>query len=329
VHKTRQSKGKTRGWLRELFCIDCLCLSLSLSFTQRKKKKKKRRRRRKGEEEMRSKGKMIKAKLKSIAKIEGDGSAKDLEDEEFNTETTLRLWTKDAEPKIEDGHVHDVDFGNKTGFKKTCLLVETWETMAGTGDDAKELRKRVDKVDELRDKEDHESLTKVTQNTGNGKRYASKIGKSVTNKDFRRIAVKVEESEGTGKEGKEKKDTEDMLIVFVFRSPFELEEVVDQHADGNHDGLSRFKTVDAGKDIDAVCAKDDHTRHVELIKDPQIKRTRNTQRFNAEKTWNDDCCTSCVGHQQWECREEREEDLDGPSQVQHIICKAQKQHHRH
>lgn len=224
---------------------------------------------------------MIKAEFKSITEIEGNGSANDLKEEEFDAKTTFRLWTKETEPKIEDCHVHDVDLGDVTGLKKTCFLVETWKTMTRTGNDAKELWKRVDKVDQLGDKEDHKGLAKVTQNTGNSKRYASKVGKSIANKDFRRITVKVKESESAGKEWKKKKDTEDMLIVFILRSPFELKEVVDQHTDRNHDRLSRFKTVDTSKDVDTVCAKDDHTCHVELIKEAQIKGTRNTQCFNA------------------------------------------------
>ena len=63
--------------------------------------------------------------------------------------------------------------------------------MAWTRNEVEELRETVAKVDQLRDEEEHDGLTEVTQNTNHGKRHSGKICESVSYKHTGGVSVEV------------------------------------------------------------------------------------------------------------------------------------------
>lgn len=74
----------------------------------------------------------------------------------------------------------------------SCSL---WEAVSWTRDDAKELRDRVEEVDDLWDEEEKEGLAKVTKDPYHSKCHASKVAKGVAHKYTRRIPDRIREGQ--------------------------------------------------------------------------------------------------------------------------------------
>lgn len=73
--------------------------------------------------------------------------------------------------------------------------------MPGARNDVKELRNRVDEVEDLRHEEQQQGLAEVTENSNDCKHHASEVAVSVPNENLRWIPVVIPQRKGDACEG--------------------------------------------------------------------------------------------------------------------------------
>lgn len=67
----------------------------------------------------------------------------------------------------------------ETRFEQACLLVESWQSMARAGDDAGELRERVEEVEDLGEEEEEERLAEVAEDTDDCEGHSAEVTEGV------------------------------------------------------------------------------------------------------------------------------------------------------
>ncbi len=84
--------------------------------------------------------------------------------------------------------------------------------MAGTGDEAEELRGGVDEVEDLGDEEQEERLGEVAEDADDGEDHAREVAVGVSDEDARGVPVVAPEREGDADEGKEHVEGKEMGV---------------------------------------------------------------------------------------------------------------------
>lgn len=79
--------------------------------------------------------------------------------------------------------------GSERRFEQAGRGVVPRESMTRTRDEAKELRSRVEEVEDLRKKEEEERFGKMTENSDDRKGHSRKVAKRVTDERFRWVPV--------------------------------------------------------------------------------------------------------------------------------------------
>lgn len=83
--------------------------------------------------------------------------------------------------------------GGYRGFEETGSGVELWETVARAGNQAKDLRCRVEEVEDLRNQEETQGLGKMAENTDDGENHSREVAVCVTHENFGGVPVVVQE----------------------------------------------------------------------------------------------------------------------------------------
>ena len=126
--------------------------------------------------------------------------------------------------------------------------------------DADELWERENEVEDLWCHEEERHLREVAQNSGRSDCCASCECECVSDEDAWWVPVVVEESKGRGDEREEDRGRCFGLIVLV-----PVVKWVEKEETGDNEGLTGFEAVDAGVDVDGVCAEDCEESNEDLI----------------------------------------------------------------
>ncbi len=140
--------------------------------------------------------------------------------------------------------------------------------MARTGDQSKELWRRIDEVEQLRHEQKQQRLAEVAEDADHGEHHAREVAVRVPDKDLGRIPVVRPQGGRDADEGKEQVQREHVRVrgrVRVRCEGGQKESVVDDEKERDHNGLRHFDAVDAGQDVDAVGAKDGDGCHVCVV----------------------------------------------------------------
>lgn len=128
--------------------------------------------------------------------------------------------------------------GRDGGFEEARACVEAGEAMAGTGDEAEDLGTRVEKVEDLGDKEETESLGEVTEDTNNGKDHAREVAVGVADENLCGVPVVEEQGAGDAYPGEEEIKGEEMGVGGRVRiRGEEVEAIVEDKEQSNDDAL--------------------------------------------------------------------------------------------
>mmetsp|Transcript_39928 Transcript_39928/g.105497 ORF Transcript_39928/g.105497 Transcript_39928/m.105497 type:complete len:323 (+) Transcript_39928:329-1297(+) len=140
-------------------------------------------------------------------------------------------------------------------------------------DEPKELWARVEKIDNLRHKEEEEGLRVVPEDCGDRERHACKVAERVADKHLRRVPVVAHQRERDAKEGENEVEREEVVVVErPFGPAVDLDHVVDEDRQCDHNSLPRLEAIDSREDVDRVGAKDGEACHEEIVQETELER---------------------------------------------------------
>ncbi|KAF1737541.1 hypothetical protein CRV24_003161 [Beauveria bassiana] len=151
-------------------------------------------------------------------------------------------------------------------------LQEAGHAVARARDEAKDLRRRVGKVEELRDEQEAERLGEVAEDADDGKDHAGKVAVGVADEDARGVPVVAEEGGGDADPGQEEVEREEVRVgggVRIGRR--EVEGVVEGEEEGDDEALGDLNAVDAGEHVDALRAKHGDAGHVDVVQRAEVE----------------------------------------------------------
>ncbi len=97
------------------------------------------------------------------------------------------------------------------GLESVGLVVELREPMAGTVDDAEDLRHREHEVEDLREEEEKHGLREVTEDAYHGKGHSREVAECIAHKHLRGEFVVLDESKRHHDEGYDDRQREYVL----------------------------------------------------------------------------------------------------------------------
>ena len=97
-------------------------------------------------------------------------------------------------------------------FEQARAGVESGQAVARTGDQAEELRGRVEEVEDLGDEEEEQGFGEVAQDADDGEDHAGEVAVRVPDEDARRVPVVPPESQRDADEGEQHVQREEMRV---------------------------------------------------------------------------------------------------------------------
>ena len=196
--------------------------------------------------------------------------------------------------------------------------------MAWTRHEAKQLRGRVDKVEDLREQQQHERLAEVPENTNDDKDHAGKVAVRVADEHARRVPVVAEQGKGDAEEGEQEVEREEVRVsrrVGVRRE--QVEAVVDGEEKGDDDGLGDFDAVDSREDVDAVGAEDGDAGHVDVVQRAEVEELAEVGLELDGDHDGGDAKVDKVDDEQGDRGKGGDEELVAPAYVEEVVADAE------
>mmetsp|Transcript_836 Transcript_836/g.2305 ORF Transcript_836/g.2305 Transcript_836/m.2305 type:complete len:242 (+) Transcript_836:1652-2377(+) len=168
----------------------------------------------------------------------------------------------------------------------------------------------------------------MPQDARDAQGHACEVGKRVSYKHLGGIPVEQEKPEGVEGQGQHQIGGEEVSVADVrdgARRARQLNHVVQQHRTRNDKRLSGLQAVDASQDIDGIAAEDDQRHKVDAVDQTQLEVAREMQHRH-QRFRNNHARPTAVRRHQWQRREARQQQLDPPWDVQHVVRKAQEKH---
>jgi len=293
-----------------------------------------------------------------VADEEAGQAQQGLDEGQLDDEAVLAQGAAPDEPEVDDGQVgrldkkarlvvgdeaHEAQTGGEAegpgdgghglavwrpdgdgGLEQTGAGVEAREAMAGAGDEAEDLGRRVDEVEDLGEQHQHQRLAEVAQDAHDDEDHAGEVAVRVAHEDARRVPVVAEQGGRHAQEGQQEVETEEVRVGGRVRVRGEqVQAVVEHQEERHHHGLGHLDAVDAGQDVYAVGREDGHARHVDVVEGAQVEelaqvglqRDGDHDRRHAEVDKVDD--------QQRDGGEGRDEELVPPPDVEEVVAYAQ------
>lgn len=151
--------------------------------------------------------------------------------------------------------------------------VEARQTMARARDDAEQLRRAVEEVDDLRDEQEQQRLGEVAKDGYDGEDHAGEVTVGVADEDAGWVPIVVPERERDANEGEEKVEGEEMRVrrwVRV-RGREQVDGVVEDEEKGDDERLADLDAVDACQDVYAVGTEYGNACHVDVVGPAEIE----------------------------------------------------------
>lgn len=157
-------------------------------------------------------------------------------------------------------------------FHETCSGAEFGEAVTRAGNQSKDLRYRVSKVEELGDEEEAKGFGEMALDADDGKDHAREVAICVADKYLCGIPVVVEECGGHAYPGEEEVEREQVRVggrVRVGRE--QVQAVVEGDEGGDDKALGYLDAVYAGKHVDALRAEHGYASHVDVVQGTEVE----------------------------------------------------------
>lgn len=159
------------------------------------------------------------------------------------------------------------------GLHQAGAGIEARESVARTRNQAEELRRGVDEVEDLGDEQQEQGFAEVSEDANDGKYHAREIAVGVAHEDAGGIPVVAPQRQTDADEGEQHVQREEMGVRRRMRERAEqVEGVVEHEQEGDDEGLGDFDAVYAREDVDAVRAEDGDCGHVDVVEGPEVEQ---------------------------------------------------------
>ena len=158
--------------------------------------------------------------------------------------------------------------GGRRWLQQAGPRVEPRQPVPRTRDHAKQLRGRIDEVEDLRHEEQEERLAEVAHNADDGEDHACEIAVGVAYEDLGRVPIVRPERRRDADEREQQVEREHVRVrcrVRVRHERREEERVVEDQQKGDDERLRDLDAVDPGQDVDAVGTEDGYGGHVGVV----------------------------------------------------------------
>lgn len=211
------------------------------------------------------------------------------------------------------------------GLEQAGARVEVRQAVARARDQAEELGHRVAEVEDLRDHEEQEGLGEVAENGYDDEDHACKVAVRIAYEDAGRVLVVQEQGAGDTEERQQEVEREQVGVggrVRVGRD--QVQGIVEDEEQRNHNGLEHFNSVDARQDVDAVGTEDAESGHVSVVEETEIEKLATD--IGLQDGWEDDGSDAKVDKIDDEKRNRGErwnKELVSPSNIEEVVADAE------
>lgn len=102
----------------------------------------------------------------------------------------------------------------------------------------------------------------VAEYAGDRKGHAREVAIRVAHEDARGVPVQSQDRQRAAQEGEDEVEREEVVVVERAVGPApELDRIVGEHRDRDHDGLPALEAIHTGEDVDRVGAEDGEAGH--------------------------------------------------------------------
>jgi hypothetical protein len=195
--------------------------------------------------------------------------------------------------------------------------------VARAGDEAEDLRARVEEVEDLGDEKKAERLGEMAENTDNGEDHAGEVAVGVADKDLGRVPVVVKQSAGDTDPREEEVKREEMRVSgWVGVRGEEVEAIVKGDEEGDDDALGNFDAVDTREHVDALWAEHGDAGHVDVVEETKVNEVAEVR---LKLDWEDDGSdveVDKVDDEERDGSQTRNPPFVSPSDIEEVVADA-------
>ncbi|TFB03297.1 hypothetical protein CCMA1212_004231 [Trichoderma ghanense] len=214
--------------------------------------------------------------------------------------------------------------GGDGGLEEAGAGVELWQAMARAGDEAEDLGRGVEEVEELGHEEEAERLGEVAEDADDGEDHAGEVAVGVSDEDAGGVPVVAEEGARDADPGEEQVEREEVGVGGRVRVGREkVEAVVEGDEQGDDEALGDFDAVDAGEHVDALRAEHGDAGHVGVVEGAEVEELAEQRLERQRDDDGGDVEVDKVDDEERDGGDARDPPLVAPADVEEVVADAE------